>query len=59
MANKGGIKWNKGGSTARKQMISIDFSNFAEFNRPTCFCDFRVDPKIDRNSGKNCAIYCR
>lgn len=31
MANKGGIKWNKGGSMARKRMISIDFSNFAEY----------------------------
>ena len=31
MANKSGIKWNKGGSMSRKNMISIDWSNFEEY----------------------------
>lgn len=31
MANRTGIRYNKGGSMARNKMISIDFSNFAEY----------------------------
>lgn len=31
MANKTGIRYNKGGSMARNKMISIDFSNFADY----------------------------
>ena len=31
MANKRGTKWNKGGSMSRKNMISIDWSNFEEY----------------------------
>lgn len=31
MANKSGKKWNKGGSMSRKNMISIDWSNFEEY----------------------------
>lgn len=31
MANKSGTKWNKGGSMSRKNMISIDWSNFEEY----------------------------
>lgn len=31
MANRTGIKWNKGGALARSKGISVDFSNFAEY----------------------------
>lgn len=31
MANRKGVKWNKGGSMARGKGISIDFSNFEEY----------------------------
>lgn len=31
MANKSGTKWNKGGAMSRKNMISIDWSNFEEY----------------------------
>lgn len=31
MANKSGIKGNKGGKLSRKQMLSIDFSNFSDY----------------------------
>lgn len=30
MANKSGVKWNKGGAMARKRKIDIDFSSFGE-----------------------------
>lgn len=30
MANKQGLKWNKGGKLSRKQMLSIDFSAFED-----------------------------
>ena len=29
--NKTGIKWNKGGALSRGKMLSVDFSNFAEY----------------------------
>lgn len=31
MANVFGLKWNRGGAKRRKNYISIDFSNFAEY----------------------------
>ena len=31
MANRTGVKWNKGGSMARGKGISIDYSNFADY----------------------------
>lgn len=31
MANKSGTKWNRGGALSRKNMISIDWSNFEEY----------------------------
>lgn len=30
MANKSGVKWNKGGKLSRKKMLSIDFSAFED-----------------------------
>lgn len=29
--NRLGLKWNKGGKLSRKRMLTIDFSNFAEY----------------------------
>ena len=31
MANKLGLKWNRGGAKRRKNYIAVDFSNFAEY----------------------------